>query len=68
MGKANGKWHSVSIPKKICRRIKALLGFVVDESLAEYVRQALRTRLEFDEVHAEEQKMLEKEIRERLKD
>jgi len=68
MSKANRKWHSISVPEKVFKRIAAILGFVVDESLAEYARHAIKKRLEFDEARAEEQKMEEQEIKERLKD
>ncbi|GAI62629.1 unnamed protein product [marine sediment metagenome] len=60
------RWVSVSIPKGFSRRIRAILGFVADESLAEYARQAIQVRLKDDENRAEEAKMEEKEIRERL--
>ena len=50
------------------RRIQAILGYAVDQSVAEYARQAIRKRLNYDEAHAEEQKMLEAEIKERLQD
>ncbi|MBA7531054.1 hypothetical protein ES705_23265 [subsurface metagenome] len=66
MDKVKGKWVSVSIPKGFSRRIRAILGFVADESLAEYARQAIQVRLKDDENRAEEAKMEEKEIRERL--
>lgn len=68
MSKAKDKWKSVSLPRAFLRRVKAVLGWVAEESIAEYVRQAVQVRLKFDEAHAEEQKMLEKEVRERLKD
>jgi len=68
MPSANGIWKSISIPRKILRRIKAILGYSEALSVAEYVRFAIAKRLEYDEAHAEEQKMLEKEIKERLKD
>ena len=66
MDKVKGKWVSVSIPKGFSRRIRVILGFVADESLAEYARQAIQVRLKDDENRAEEAKMEEKEIRERL--
>ena len=68
MPKANQIWRSVSIPKKVFKRIAAVLGYSECLSIAEYVRFAIAERLKFDEAHAEEQKMLEKEIKERLKD
>lgn len=68
MSKATEKWHSVSVPRVLLLRIKAVLGFTTDQSVAEYVRHAVVVRLMKDENHAEEQKMMEKEIRERLKD
>jgi len=68
MGKTSEKWHSVSIPKNVLHRIRGVLRFTTDQSLAEYVRQAIERRLRSDEVHAEEQRMLEAEIKERLKD
>ena len=68
MGKTIHRWHSVSIPKNVLHRIRGVLRFTTDQSLAEYVRQAIERRLEHDEVRAEEQKMLEAEIKERLKD
>jgi hypothetical protein len=67
MDKVKGKWASVSIPRSFCRRIKAILGFVADESLAEYARQAIQVRLKDDENRAVDAKMEEQEIRERLK-
>lgn len=66
MDKVKGKWRSVSIPRSFCRRIKAILGFVADESLAEYARQAIQKRLQHDEIMFENQKEIEKEIKERL--
>ncbi len=68
MPKANGIWKSVSIPRKVFKRIAAVLGYSECLSMAEYVRFAIAERLKFDEAHAEEQKMEEKEIRERLED
>jgi len=68
MSNVKQKWTTVSIPVSLFRRIKAVLGFVADESLAEYARQAIQKRLETDEIHAENERMLEKEIKERLKD
>lgn len=68
MGKVKGKWRSVSIPKGIIKRMLAVFGFTGDVSIAEYARQAILVRLRDDENRAEEQKMKEKEIRERLKD
>ncbi|MBA7530803.1 hypothetical protein ES705_23014 [subsurface metagenome] len=38
MDKLKGKWVSVSIPRSFSRRIKAILGFVADESIAERMR------------------------------
>lgn len=67
MGNVKQRWVSVSIPRGFVRRIRAILGFVADESLAEYARQAIQERLRDDENRAEEAKMEEKEIRERLK-
>jgi len=66
MGKADGKWVSVGIPRRFVDRIKRILGFVADESLAEYVRQAVQVRLRHDEAEAEEEKMLREEIGARL--
>lgn len=66
MPKAKEKWRSVSIPRSFCRRIKAILGFVADESLAEYARQAIQVRLKDDENRAADAQMEEQEIRERL--
>ena len=68
MSNVKQKWTSVSIPLKLWRRIKEVLGFTTDQSVAEYVRQATQKRLQYDEAHVEEQKMLEAEIKERLKD
>ena len=68
MSQLEGKWRSVSIPRNFCRRIKVILGFVADESIAEYARQAIQKRLLSDEASFEEQKMLAEEIKERLKD
>jgi len=68
MGKTSEKWHSVSIPKNVLHRIRGVLRFTTDQSLAEYVRQAIERRLQHDERAAEEAKMLEEEIKERLKD
>jgi len=67
-GKVKRKWVSVDIPRGFSKRIRAILGFVADESLAEYARQAIQVRLKDDENRAEEARMEEKEIRERLKD
>lgn len=66
MGKTNKRWLSVGIPRGFSKRVRAILGFVADESLAEYARQAIQTRLRSDEALAEDAKMEEKEIRERL--
>lgn len=68
MSELKGKWSSVSIPRRFCRRIKAILGFVADESIAEYARQAIQSRLMSDETRYEEQKIQESEIQERLAD
>lgn len=56
------------MPGSFLKRIRAILGFVADESVAEYARQAIQKRLNFDEMRFEDQKMEEEEIRERLKD
>jgi len=68
MSKVKRKWKYIGFPENFIKRIRAILGFVADESLAEYARQAIQTRLRQDEAEAEEQKMLEQEIKERLKD
>jgi len=68
MSKSKQKWHSVSIPGNLFKRIKAILGFVADESLAEYARQAIQTRLRQDEIEREEEIMLREEIGERLRE
>jgi len=68
LSNAKGKWVSVSIPRGFCKRIRSILGFVAEESLAEYARQAIQVRLNHDEIRREEAKMEEAEIRERLKD
>jgi len=68
MSKGKRRWVSVDIPRGFSKRIRAILGWVADESLAEYARQAIQKRLESDEAHVEDQKMLEAEITERLKD
>ena len=68
MSKAKWKWTSISIPRRFVRRIRLILGFVADESIAEYARQAIQKRLILDEIAFEEQKMSEKEIKERLQD
>lgn len=62
------KWKSVSLPRTFIDRIKRILGFVADESIAEYARQAIQKRLQHDEAAFEEQKMEEEEIRARLND
>jgi hypothetical protein len=67
MNQVKKKWVSVGIPRRFIGRIKRILGFVADESLAEYARQAIQKRLEFDEAAFEEQKMLEEEVKERIK-
>jgi len=68
MPKVNGIWRSVSIPKKVFRRILAVLGYSEALTVAEYVRFAIAERLKYDEIHTEEQKMKEEEIKERLQD
>lgn len=68
LSKVKPKWSSVSIPRKVFKRIAAVLGYSECLSMAEYVRFAIAERLKFDEVHAEERKMEEAEIKERLKD
>ena len=68
LDKAQEKWVSVSIPRRFSKRIRSILGFVAEESLAEYARQAIQVRLKDDENRVEEAKMEEAEIRERLKD
>lgn len=68
MSNSERTWTSVSVPMNLYRRIQAILGYAVDQSVAEYARQAIRKRLNYDEAHAEEQKMLEAEIKERLQD
>lgn len=68
MSQASKKWHSVSIPESFSRRVKRILGFVADESLAEYARQAIQTRLRHDEAAYEEQKMEQEEIQARLRE
>jgi hypothetical protein len=44
MDKVKGKWVSVSIPKGFSRRIRTILGFVADESLAERMRSDVSER------------------------
>ena len=68
LDKAQEKWVSVSIPRRFSKRIRSILGFVAEESLAEYARQAIQVRLKDDENRVEDAKMEEAEIRERLKD
>jgi len=64
MEKVKRKWKSLSIPESLCKRIVAVLGFTGDISIAEYVRYAIKQRLQVDENLVEEEKMLEKEIKE----
>jgi len=68
MSKGQQEWKSISIPKNVFRRIKAILWYTADQSIAEYARQAIEKRLRFDEIGAEAQKDVEKEIKERLQD
>lgn len=35
MSKGKDKWKSVSLPRNFLRRIRSILGFVADESIAE---------------------------------
>ena len=61
-------WRTLSFPQKLIDRIKKVAHIQGYVSLAEYAREAIRKRLEVDENAIEETKMLEKEIKERLKD
>jgi len=62
------KWHTLGLPHAIFRRIKAVLPYTGNQSLSEYARFAIQERLRADEILAEESKMMEKEIKERLQD
>ena len=68
MGKVNRKWKYIGFPANFIKRILRVLGFVADQSIAEYARHAIQKRLQIDEAAFEMQKMEEAEIRERLKD
>ena len=68
MSKGKRDWKSISVPENIFGRIKAILWYVGDMSIAEYARQAIEKRLHYDEINAEAQKDIQKEIKARLKD
>jgi len=66
MVKTKGKWTSVCLLKTIYGRIRKVLPYTGTISVSEYIRFAIQERLKFDEIHAEDQKMLETEVKERL--
>jgi len=68
MSKQKQKWHCLGLPHALFSRIKAVLPYTGNQSLSEYARFAIQERLKYDEAHAEEAKILEEEIKERLKD
>lgn len=68
MSKLKGKWRSLGLPQAIVRRVRAVLPYTGNQSLAEYARVAIQERLRFDEQVAEESREQEKEIQSRLKD
>jgi len=60
------KWHTVGLPDVLFDRIEAIIKYTGHTSLSEYVRFAVQERLPNDEAQAESEKMMEKEIKERL--
>ena len=60
------KWHTVGLPHALFSRIEAVKKYTGHISISEYVRFAVQERLPNDEAQAESEKMMEKEIRERL--
>jgi len=66
MSKQKRKWHTLGIPHALYLRIKAVLPWTGNPSLSEYARFAIQERLKADEIYAEDAKMMEKEIKERL--
>ena len=48
MATSKREWIPVGIPKALFNKVKDLLGYTGDPSVAEYIRFAIRKRLEYD--------------------
>jgi len=66
MDKVKEIWHSISLPKTLFSRIKKVIRYTGNQSVAEYVRLAILQRIRYDEAEAEQQLEIENDIKERL--
>jgi len=66
MEQVKRKWRTIGLPSPLFRRIMEVIKWSGHMSISEYARFAIQERLKFDEAHAEEQKMIESEVKERL--
>lgn len=48
MATSKREWIPVGIPKALFNKVKELLRYTGDPSVAEYIRFAVRTRLKYD--------------------
>lgn len=47
------KWRSIGVPDTLVKKIRELIKKTGDTSISEYVRVAIRQRIEYDEEHQE---------------
>ena len=59
-------WRTIGLPTRVFLRVEAVIKSTGHTSISEYVRFAVLERLPNDEAQAESEKMMEKEIKERL--
>lgn len=67
MSKPKSRWRTVGILSSLFQRIDAVTAALGYPSVSAYVNEVVRTRLREDENIVEEAKMLQAEIKERIK-
>jgi len=55
MATSKREWIPVGIPKALFEKVKELLGYTGDPSVAEYIRFAVRQRLRYDLDHLDDE-------------
>ena len=59
-------WRTIGLPDALFKRVKNLIRYTGHTSVSEYVRTAVLKGIQYDESVAEEQREIEKEVRERI--
>lgn len=55
MATSKREWIPVGVPKALFEKVKELLGYTGDPSVAEYIRFAIRERIKYDTDRFEEE-------------